>query len=735
MGQVSDGDISESKKKLEEESSEISEEDSSEKVLSTKNTDIYETTQPRAIIKLMMDIVRTMQRSNEERIRKVKGKKAASERDTAHRLHCLKVTEDIREALDKGQITILTLLDYSKAFDTVDVDLLIAKLRVLYFSDNALAWMDSIFVNANSNAGWSYEDVLPYFKKSENNRDPDIYKDTRHHSRGGYLNVERFPYQDKNVPVILEAFQEIGYPIVDINSENVTGGMCLQCMQSQGARQSTNAAFITPVRQRENLKVVTNVRVTKVLIHPDTKLAYGVAYARESNRTIMVEVFAEKEVILSAGVFNSPHLLLLSGLGPRETLQTLKIQPIQNLEVGYNLQDHIMLSGIVFNVKKESQILPDDMNILEDEFLYCHDRINSPRSGNGLVQTYANVKSKYANKNTDYPDLFITFLPFLSCTQKAYPFCYYDSIRMYSVLLRPKVRHFLTINTTDPFVNPLIYTNYFSNKDDIDILIDSYSTGITLAETTAFSKAGFTINTPYIITKEDMEKGNFTPFRVFDRDLLFTANHHVGTNKIGPETDSSAVVSPELKVHGVRGLRVADASIMPRIVSDICSLKKRSQSTLLVTYMDLYRRAAQISRKDKTRNGKIREIYESEHYNFGRYNKETIEMEWICAKDDDNRTPKNVLEWIPPGKRKRGWSTTTWNNNMQIVLRRSNFDEQQWNNREERKRAIGRCATHLKKSSPYIPPFWHQEQAVSTSPYKNFHKSVPETRYLDKILS
>ncbi|XP_069680303.1 glucose dehydrogenase [FAD, quinone]-like [Periplaneta americana] len=417
------------------------------------------------------------------------------------------------------------------------------------------------------NAGWSYEDVLPYFKKSENNRDPDIYKDTRHHSRGGYLDVERFPYQDKNVPVILEAFQEIGYSIVDINSENVTGVMRGQFMQSQGARQSTNAAFITPVRQRENLKVVTNVRVTKVLIHPDTKLAYGVAYAIENNRTIMGEVFAKKEVILSAGVFNSPHLLLLSGVGPRETLKALKIQPIQNLEVGYNLQDHILLPGIFFNLKKESQFLPHDMNILEDGFLYCQNRINSPWSGFGVAQTYANVKSEYANKNNDYPDLLIMFLPFLSCTHKAYPVCYYDSIRMYSILLQPKTKNFLTINTTDPFVSPLIHSNYLSNTDDIDILIDSYDIGKTLAETTAFSKAGFMINTTYIITKEDMENGTFTPRRVLDEEFLFTSNHHVGTNKMGPETDSSAVVSPELKVHGVRGLRVADASIMPRIVS------------------------------------------------------------------------------------------------------------------------------------------------------------------------
>ncbi|XP_069680271.1 glucose dehydrogenase [FAD, quinone]-like [Periplaneta americana] len=417
------------------------------------------------------------------------------------------------------------------------------------------------------NTGWGYEDVLPYFKKSENNRDPDIYKDTRHHSRGGYLDVERFPYLDKNIPVMLDAFQELGYPIVDINSENVTGVMHLQSMQSDGTRQSTNMAFIQPIKHRKNLKVVTNVRVTRVLIHPDTKLAYGVAYAIENNRTITGEVFAKKEVILSAGVFNSPHLLLLSGVGPKETLEALKIKLIKNLKVGYNLQDHILFPGIYFSLKKESQILPSDLKILEDEFLYFQNTSNSPWSAFGVDNIYANVKSKYANKNTDYPDLSIAFLTFLSCTHISYPVCYYDSIRMDSLLLRPKFNNYLTINTTDPFASPLIYTNYLSNKDDIDILIDSYNVGIALAQTAAFRKAGFMINTTFIITKEDIENGTFTPQRISDQEFLFACDHHVGTNKMGPETDPSAVVSPELKVHGVRGLRVADASIMPKIIS------------------------------------------------------------------------------------------------------------------------------------------------------------------------
>ncbi|CAD1469453.1 unnamed protein product, partial [Heterotrigona itama] len=147
------------------------------------------------------------------------------------------------------------------------------------------------------NYGWSYEEVLPYFLKSENNKNLEIVEENPHyHSQGGYQSVQRFPYNDINNDILLQAWQELGYELVDINAKTQLGVMNLQTTSANGTRQSTNKAFIQPIRcKRKNLNIKTESYVTKLLVDKKMKRVIGVEYASESNRTKLNRVFAKKE--------------------------------------------------------------------------------------------------------------------------------------------------------------------------------------------------------------------------------------------------------------------------------------------------------------------------------------------------------------------------------------------------------------------------------------------------------
>ena len=419
--------------------------------------------------------------------------------------------------------------------------------------------------NFSGNDGWSYEDVLPYFKKSENNLDPDIANNTRHHGVGGYLSVGKYPYQDRNAKAIHDAFQEIGYNGVDFNTETHAGVMAVQATQRNGYRQSSNRAFIDPIRSnRPNLKVVTNVRATKVLIHPENNTAYGVEYAFEKNRTRTGKIFVRKEIILSAGAVNSPQLLMLSGIGPQDVLAPLNISVLQNLHVGHNLQDHFSAPGVFYTLSEEASYLPSNEDILLDSIKYSSPQRGGPWTSIAASATCAKINTKFANKSIDNPDVQLIFTTKNTCAKTVTPICYYNAIDFYSTLLRPKSRGYITINTRDPFVQPLIYPNYFSHPEDVEAILDSFNTAIKLGNTKALKNAGFTLNTTFLPTKEDFETGT-NP--TWDTKGWFSFHHQSGTCKMGPKGDLTAVVDPQLKVYGVHGLRVADSSIMPYVTS------------------------------------------------------------------------------------------------------------------------------------------------------------------------
>jgi choline dehydrogenase-like flavoprotein len=203
------------------------------------------------------------------------------------------------------------------------------------------------------NTGWDYKSVLPYFLKSEDNRNPYLAR-SPYHATGGYLTVQEAPWHTPLVAAFVEAGTELGYENRDINGERQSGYMIAQGTIRRGSRCSTAKAFIRPIRLRPNFHLALNAFVTKIEIDPHTKRAWGVEFVRHNRKQV---IRARREVILSAGAINSPQILMLSGIGPRDHLQAMNIPVIQDLPVGNNLMDHLGFGGLTFIVDKPVAIL------------------------------------------------------------------------------------------------------------------------------------------------------------------------------------------------------------------------------------------------------------------------------------------------------------------------------------------------------------------------------------------
>lgn len=214
--------------------------------------------------------------------------------------------------------------------------------------------------------GWSYADVLPYFIKSEK---INFAENTNSSYRGtnGYLSVEYSQYRSELLKAFIDTGLDMGYENNDPNGESLLGFSRVQATMRNGRRCSAAKAYLQPIAGRKNLHISMKSRVTKILINPLTKNAYGVEFLKNKKRYTVV---ARREVILSAGTIASPQLLMLSGVGPSEHLQKFNIPVMSDLRVGYNLQDHAGVSGLVFPVEKPITIIESSVQNPVDIFSY-----------------------------------------------------------------------------------------------------------------------------------------------------------------------------------------------------------------------------------------------------------------------------------------------------------------------------------------------------------------------------
>lgn len=438
--------------------------------------------------------------------------------------------------------------------------------------------------------GWGYEEVLPYFKRSEDFRG-DAGEEA-YHGRGGYLTVSHSDqYRTQAARSFVEGTKELGYEELDYNGRSQLGVSFAQLTINRGRRWSTARAFVHPVRDRDNLFVVTGKSVRSLSFRPgDGDLAVEgvrVVNSKEYSTGEEVLVRARREVILSASTVGSTKILLLSGIGPRKHLEEVGIPVRLDLPVGENLQDHVMVP-IGFVAPK----IP-----VEEHLVFTEKHAGSMQSllrylatGGGPLSVSPVEAHAFLDTGTEdereAPDLAILFLGGKAAPkhiknlnmqpEKAketfgkealldVPMVGYSFL---PTLLHPTSRGTIRLDKNDPLNSPLIDPNYFSSPRDVEVLLRGIRLVQNIANTSAFdlfnSQGAFhtraSIGSAHPYDSDDY-------WRDYIHYLTLTQYHPVGTCRMGALGDSSTVVDPHLRVKGVKNLRVVDASIMPEVPS------------------------------------------------------------------------------------------------------------------------------------------------------------------------
>ncbi len=403
------------------------------------------------------------------------------------------------------------------------------------------------------NAGWSYAEVLPLFKRAENHeRGADAY-----HGVGGPLNVAEQRSPNVLTDVYVKAAVQAGFvENKDFNGASQEGVSPYEVTQKNGERWSVARAYLKPILERHNLTVITEVRTTKVLL--EGKRACGVAYVK-ARKTI--EIKASKEVILSGGAINSPQLLMLSGIGPEKELKNHGIAVQHPLPgVGQNLQDHLDVL-VVHRCTKPVSLGVSFGNALaqiKHLFNYIFYR-KGPLTTNG-AEGGGFVKS---DPSQPIPDLQFHFAAVhlddhaRNLSRAAFTMLGHG-YSLHVCDLRPKSRGYIGLKSADPLSDALIEPNYLSHPDDLKTLVKGVKLTRKVLAANAFDPYRGAEMFPGSQAQTDADLESFI------RNKAGTIYHPVGTCKMGH--DPMAVVDDTLKVHGMQGLRVVDASIMPTLV-------------------------------------------------------------------------------------------------------------------------------------------------------------------------
>jgi 4-pyridoxate dehydrogenase len=399
--------------------------------------------------------------------------------------------------------------------------------------------------------GWSYADVLPYFKRCETWQGGD----NRWRGGSGPIGTEFARTRDPLYDAWLEAAKAAGFPVSDdYNGQQQEGFGRGQYTIRDGYRSSAATAYLAPAKKRRNLDVATGAHATRVLMRGTR--ATGIEYVKGGGDTVRVD--ADREVILCGGAFNTPPLLMLSGLGPAAHLRAMGIETAVDLPVGKNLQDH--LAAIIFFRRLNDGTFHQDMRF--DRMAMSMIRAYLFGTGPGTVVPgglHAFVKTR---PELAVPDIEFMFRGAPADTHLWFPLirpAYPDGYGIRPTLLHPDSRGEILLRSTDPREPPRIVYNFFSAPNDLPRLREGFKRARDVAYQKSMAPYRGTETSPGTDVKTDAE------IDAFIRRTAITAHHPCGTCAMGIGPD--AVTDPELRVRGVERLRVVDASVMPDLVS------------------------------------------------------------------------------------------------------------------------------------------------------------------------
>ncbi|XP_012217935.1 glucose dehydrogenase [FAD, quinone]-like isoform X2 [Linepithema humile] len=415
------------------------------------------------------------------------------------------------------------------------------------------------------NSGWSYNEVRHYFERVENPVDPMILSDThRSLKEGGPINIQYYPHKPEFADVLLTAAGELGYKTSRLKEYNQTGFMIAPMTTENGMRLTTSRAYLRPVHERKNLRVLTNAQVTKILISPWEQKAHGVELIDKNGNKRVVK--CDKEVILTAGAIGSPHILMNSGIGPEKDLVKLGIRVYKNLPVGKNLHNHVSVA-VPMSIKD----IPYETITMDAVNEYLRSK-SGPLASTGVTQVTAFLESSYALNGM--PDIQVFFDGFSSTCPKTGLLNECPNGRIgdcpdrRKIVARPTVvytesRGDIKLRSNNPLDLPLIYPNYFTNEKDMFILLEGIKKISKLVDTSAMKKWDLRLEQTRSPLCNNYHFGTDAFWMCQIRAETGPENHQSGTCKMGPNTDSTAVVDSELRIHGISNIRVADASIFP----------------------------------------------------------------------------------------------------------------------------------------------------------------------------
>ena len=388
--------------------------------------------------------------------------------------------------------------------------------------------------------GWGWSDLLPYFVRSEDNeRGADEF-----HGVGGPLRVSEGRSRNPVAAAFIEAGRAMGLPVNDdFNGESQDGVGWYQVTQRDGLRGSTAATYLREAGDRPNLEVATHAQVLKVLF--DGIRAVGVQAVRDGE---LVEYRSDGEVLLCAGSYNSPQLLMLSGIGRGAELAALQITPVAEVPgVGLNLQDH-PIAGVSYMSEREGSLFGA---MTEENITRLVTEGQGPLTSNG-VEAGGFLRTR---TDLDAPDIQVHFIPAQFQEEGLVPGTGHG-FTMGGNVTKAVSRGFVAVVSPDPTAKPHIIHNYYSEPEDMRSQVAGLRMCMEIARTAPLASWA----TEQILAPASDSDADLTEYV---RANAQTTYHPVGTCKMG--VDDLAVVDPELRVRGVEGLRVVDASIMPTI--------------------------------------------------------------------------------------------------------------------------------------------------------------------------